>query len=160
MKAYKQRKPWPQRFWDKVCKSDSCWEWGASLDHHGYGQISQISSTTNKKTMRKSHRVSYELYYSVVLSPNECVLHTCDNPKCVNPAHLYIGDRNDNHRDMVQRGRIMSGDNASWSKLNSQQVTSIRQRLTFGEPQAKIAREYGIHQSTISYLKNNKTWRY
>ena len=148
------------RFWQKVDNtSGSCWPWTASLDKHGYGQLSGKSRFTNKKTMLKAHRLSYEIYTSSYLPHGACVLHTCDNPQCVNPQHLYRGTRADNKKDMIKRGHVLSGDKASWSKLNSLQVLEIRQRLLGGEDQRAIANSYGVCYSNISYIKRNLTWR-
>ena len=90
-----------ERFWAKVDKTESCWLWRASLSQDGYGQFKLHG------TMRRSHRVAWELVYGVV--PNGLfVLHSCDNPPCVNPGHLFLGTNTDNMRDCAAKGRHKS----------------------------------------------------
>ena len=87
-------------YWPKVHRSDPdlCWEWQASTRKDGYGQV------WYQKTLLSAHRVSYEIAYGPL--PEGFVLrHTCDNPRCCNPAHLVAGTQEANMRDMVSRGR-------------------------------------------------------
>ena len=89
------------RYWKKVNKSDSCWEWTASKDRDGYG----IFCVTAPKTM-KAHRISAELAGKDI---TQVVRHTCHNPACVNPDHLVSGTQTDNMKDMYQAGRARIG---------------------------------------------------
>jgi hypothetical protein len=75
-----------------------CWEWQGGKNNVGYGLI------RDEHGMRTTHRVSYELYKGNI-PKNLCVLHSCDNPKCVNPEHLRLGTRKDNTQDMISKGR-------------------------------------------------------
>jgi len=87
-----------ERFWPKVLKSDSCWEWQASLTDKGYGQF------FDKGVRILAHRYSYKLRFGKI--PEGLFLcHTCDNPKCVNPDHLKPGTQKDNIQDMIAKGR-------------------------------------------------------
>jgi hypothetical protein len=76
-----------------------CWEWQAGTNNIGYGMIRDGSK------MRTAHRVSYEEHNNVQIPIGKCVLHTCDNTKCVNPDHLWIGSLKDNTQDMIRKGR-------------------------------------------------------
>lgn len=94
-----------KRFFDKVNKTDECWEWNAALrGKTGYGAFK-----LNGKVI-DAHRISYELHNGII--PNGMhVCHTCDNRKCVNPNHLFLGTYKDNHQDGVNKGRIINGWN-------------------------------------------------
>jgi hypothetical protein len=95
------RLPMEQRFWAKVNKTDGgCWEWTAVTNQHGYGHLHPPGS----RTPIYAHRYSAMLHFGM-FDRRLFVLHHCDNPPCVNPDHLYLGDHKDNARDMVQRGR-------------------------------------------------------
>lgn len=93
------------RFWSKVeiGSTQECWEWFASLDSSGYGQIGAEGK------LRLAHRLAWFLTFGPIPS-GVCVLHTCDNPKCCNPYHLRLGTQNDNIQDMMQKGRFRSAE--------------------------------------------------
>lgn len=90
------------RFWSRVNKTSTCWLWTMGTDKDGYGKISS-GKRQNRKHMR-AHRVSYELYKGAV-PDGMFVCHTCDNPSCVNPEHLFLGTAFDNNRDTINKGR-------------------------------------------------------
>lgn len=91
-----------QRFWSKVAKTDSCWLWKAGVNK-GYGQFA-FSIHKHVPWMRQAHRVAWELSNGSIPA-GLSVLHRCDVPLCVNPAHLFLGTHTDNMRDMVAKGR-------------------------------------------------------
>ena len=85
-------------FWARVIKSDGCWEWSGATNGHKYGRVMKGGRWTG------AHRVSWVIHHGKI--PDEAlVLHRCDNPSCVNPAHLFLGTQEDNIRDMVRKGR-------------------------------------------------------
>lgn len=86
------------RFWSKVKKSEGCWEWQATLSNKGYGQFRVDGK------LALSHRFAYELAKGPILKGLH-ILHSCDNPACVNPDHLSVGTRADNMQDMTSKGR-------------------------------------------------------
>lgn len=87
-----------ERFWSKVDKSGDCWEWVGYLNEKGYGKF-----RLNNK-LQRAHRISYALKYGAI-PEGMLVCHRCDNPKCVNPEHLFIGTTTDNARDSISKGR-------------------------------------------------------
>ncbi len=93
-----------ERLQEKFVLSErGCWEWTGCVDNFGYGVISLYNDGKNAVTIR-THKLSLYLYANID-SKSQCVLHRCDNPKCCNPEHLFLGDRADNCRDMTEKGR-------------------------------------------------------
>ena len=82
-----------------INETTDCWEWQGGTNNIGYGMI------RDDKRMRTTHRVSYEEHNNIKIPPGMCVCHQCDNPKCVNPAHLWLGTMKENMDDMVAKGR-------------------------------------------------------
>jgi hypothetical protein len=141
-----------------VLDENQCWEWKGKTDAYGYGYI-----CNNKKTL-KAHRVSYEIHYAEPLGNLHC-LHKCDNPKCVNPLHLFSGTNLDNIRDKVNKGRCYTGNqkgqNNGASKLTDDVVKNIRKLYNTGSyTTIKLGEMYNVHRSTISYIVNNKTFKH
>ncbi len=96
-------KPISERFWSKVQITDSCWNWIGSQQGNGYGYLH--NGTREKRNPIRVHRYSYEIHHGKI--PNGLwVLHKCDNRLCVNPEHLFLGDRTDNMRDCAAKGRV------------------------------------------------------
>lgn len=87
-----------ERFWEKVEKTEGCWNWTAAKSTHGYGRI-----ILNRK-LENAHRVSYELLVGAIPEGGH-LLHSCDNRRCVNPAHLTVGTHKQNMEDMSAKGR-------------------------------------------------------
>ncbi len=138
------------RFWDKVNKTDGCWLWTASRrGRMGYGTIRWSGR------QQLTHRISWKIHNGEI--PDEMnVLHTCNNPICVNPDHLYIGTQVDNMIDMVRSKR--SNHNAV---LLPRQVMEIRRLYAEGLlNQYELADNYGVTQGMISKIINRRSWSY
>lgn len=146
----------PRRFWEKVNKKEDneCWEWTASKHWAGYGMI-----LLEDRKQIKAHRASWLLHNGTI--PKEAhVLHHCDNPGCVNPRHLYLGNHKDNMKDMVERGRSATGRRHSSAKLDEVKVAEIRFLCSRGISQRKAARWYGVSQATVWSLIHRRTWKH
>lgn len=134
-----------------------CWEWQGATDELGRGAIG-----INRKRYRV-HRVSAHIYLGMPLDSRLLVCHHCDNPECINPAHLFLGTNKDNSQDMVRKGRCrpghLAGEQIGTAKLTRQQVEEIRRAIAAGEVQAQIARDYGVARSTITWIKKGNTWK-
>lgn len=151
-----QRARLEKRFWAKVDRSagpDGCWIWNACLDSSGYGLF-----WAGPKPMQRAHRVSWALVNGRL--PDPCGLHRCDNPPCVNPAHIFEGTKKDNviDRDTKGRGKLPAkkyGSKHQNAKLSEADVLAIRAATG---TQTELARQYGVSQITISRIKSRKRW--
>lgn len=146
------------RFWVKVNKlgPDDCWEWQASIDTRGYGNFG-VPKNDGKYLMQRAHRVAWELTNGPLLGSSQHLCHTCDNRKCVNPAHLFIGNPKLNMQDCAAKGRFNNrkGENNPRSKLTIDDVKNIRNSDL---PLSKLALQYGVAKSVVGYARNKITW--
>lgn len=141
-----------KRFWDKinVRGPDDCWEWTAS-GLRGYGQFILGSHGRFIST-----RVAYFIEHGV--DPGDAnVCHTCDNPPCCNPAHLWLGTQTDNIQDAVTKDRIVRGERNGQARLTEKDVRSI---CNSDETQEALGERYGVSRTTISTIKNGKSWKH
>lgn len=131
-----------ERFQEKVKVVESgCHEWQSTIKKTGYGTF-----WLNGK-VRLSHRVGYEIANGVILE-RKLVLHKCDNRKCVNPDHLYLGNHSDNVKDKIERYKGMWGR----MKIPYETVLKIRSLCASGLSQTKVANLIGIQQSQVSRI--------
>lgn len=149
------KKSLEERFWEKVQKgeADECWLWlGAFVKKIGYGQI----RVNSRKVY--AHRYSYALHYGIELRDDSLVLHSCDNPKCVNPHHLFMGTQADNMRDMIQKGRqkIYRGNASNLARYTESDFHKVLELHAKGLPQSEIVKATGISQAHVSRILNNK----
>jgi hypothetical protein len=145
-----------KRFWKKVNKTDSCWNWSNCIIGHGYGGFK-----INRKIIR-AHRFSWLLYFGEI-PIRMLVCHKCDNPKCVNPEHLFLGTNKDNTNDMIQKGRgnKAKGEKQGFSKLTEEQVINIRKEYIEGNiSYSKLSKKYNVVFGTIAAVLTNKTWKH
>lgn len=142
-------------FWSKVDKSDSCWVWTAGTGRGGYGIISINAYPV------KAHRFSWLLHKGEI--PNGLgVLHTCDNPRCVKPDHLFLGTTVDNVKDRDSKNRQCQGESHSDAKLSKEQVTEIRRVYVKGcrkNGVRPLARRYKVCRSSMRSIVTRKTWK-
>jgi len=142
-----------RRFWSLVNKetNSDCWEWQGYITPMGYGKLG------NEYT----HRIAYK-YILGEIPDDMCVLHKCDNPKCVYPFHLFLGTQSDNIKDRNAKGRTKIGNgknNRENRILTMKQANQIREERCLGHSIASIARKYKIHYQTAHNIVSNKTYK-
>lgn len=154
------------RFWSHVNKENDCWEWLACKNNKGYGRF-QV-----KGKARGAHRVSWELCNEREIPSGMLVLHLCDNPSCVNPAHLDIGTQKENVQDCMKKGRKkMKGEDNYFHKnprigalngrckLTTEQVKEIRLHKEIVS-QYELGKKYGVSQSLIGSIQRREIWNH
>lgn len=144
------------RFWSRVKIDDalSCWEWTGAKTTAGYGHIIYRGKS------RFAHRASYELHVGPI-PDGLLVCHRCDNPSCVNPAHLFLGTNKDNVTDSVTKGRKPQGETHVSAKLTECQVLEIRTRHAAGNITCKaLALEFGVKRGTVEDIVHRKNWKH
>jgi len=144
------------QFWLKIDSSggpEECWPWTASYHRTGYGH------TKFEGKYWLAHRAAYLLHYGR-LQADLHVLHSCDNPPCCNPAHLYQGTREQNMLDMSSRGRGKSGSQAGrpFRKLTWEAVCAIRSERAGGASVRSLATKHGIDPKTVRDILQRKLW--
>jgi hypothetical protein len=132
---------------------DQCWPWKAATTARGYGVF------WFQGRQRYAHRVS-AFWAGLMSSVRDQVIvrHKCDNPKCVNPAHLETGTQADNINDCKQRDRMPVGESRPNSKLNEKKVRQIRELLRCGIQQQYVAAIFNVSFQLISGIKSGERW--
>lgn len=144
-----------------VAEGDACWPWTGSTQKKGYGVFRS----------QRSHRLSY-LVFRGPIPEGHGVLHTCDNPPCMRPSHLFTGTKQDNVDDMVKKNRQATGDRHGarthperihrgndhlGSKLTEQDVIDFRLSTLSNRELADI---YGLDISTVRKARIGESWRH
>lgn len=135
------------------CGLGECWPWMAGKTKAGYGVINE------KGKLLFVHRLAWE-GANGPLPKGKHVLHSCDNPACCNPSHLFLGSQRSNMADKVAKGRQAKGESSARSKLTGDKVREIRFRLNMGVPASRLGRDFGVHKSTIMDIKHGRTWKH
>ena len=139
-----------QRFWQKVDRrgADECWLWTGTRVR-GYGRFRSIGA----------HRVSLELALGRSVGEGLDVLHRCDNPPCVNPAHLFEGTHAENMRDAVAKRRFPFGERSPKARLTTAQVRAIK-AMVGTHRQIDVAVRFGVSPAAIGSIWHGRTWRW
>lgn len=147
-----------ERFWASTHKAgpDECWPWKGGKSK-GYGRITL--HTPSGKAQFQAHRVSY-LLHNRELPTNLLVMHSCDNPQCVNPNHLTLGTDLENTLDASKKLRMHPGERTFGAVLTEELIKHIRFCHSRGEQINSIARRIAHHRRTVADVVNNKTWRH
>lgn len=152
---------WNERILPRLPRGDGCWEWPGALSDKGYGQVS--FKIVNRGFKRLIHRIALEIKLGrpLVSEPKECSLHTCDNPKCCNPAHLFAGSRADNNKDRAAKKRNgdISGPKNKMCKTTSEEAFAIVDEYrTQGTAQRKLAKKYNLSKGEIWNMIHGLHW--
>ena len=145
------------RFWSKVAltaNNDKCWNWAAYLDNKGYGHFSKGATVTYLST-----RIAYFIYNKI--DPDKLlVCHSCDNPACVNPKHLFLGDQKKNIEDMYSKGRDFkrNGEGHGASKFTNEHVFEMRKMDKEGKSRQEISDKFDVSKSVLCNIINRKAW--
>lgn len=151
-----------KRFWSKIniLNEDDCWEWKAGTFNSGYGSFKY-----KNKSIVASRMVWFLMNGEF---PDLLVCHSCDNPLCCNPNHLFLGTELDNSRDMVSKGRspigirhgtvthpesFPKGENHPQAKLSNKDIVAIRESKDSG---VLLSKRYKVTEAMISYIRNRK----
>lgn len=148
--------PWQDRFWTSVENrgGEGCWPWIGGKDDRGYGKAS-----VGGQKWKRAPRVAWELTNGPIPDGLH-VLHRCDNPPCVNPAHLFLGTNRDNHADKVAKGRQARGERCGHNKLTEDDVVAIRYAVVVcGARQRELSRALGVSAQTVCNVVNRSSWR-
>lgn len=146
-----------KRFWSKVDRRgpDECWEWKASRNSTGYGKFYINSSHCS------AHRSSWIINVGPI-PDGMCVCHACDNPGCVNPAHLWLGTDADNIADRDAKGRQADrrGEKNGQAKLDEFSVRLIRRLYRRGLSHRLLGRVFGVCRRQIGRICAGQRWRH
>lgn len=160
-----------RRFWAKVTKTKCCWQWTAKAVAGNSVKYGLFHLSNGRQVT--AHRLSWVLAYGDL--PSLCVLHSCDNGRCVNPSHLRLGTRTENNQDCARKGRTARGvKNGSYTKpdtrrrgeangqaqLSQNDVLLIRAQRRQGRTLKSIAADFGVHLSTIHLIAAQKKWKH
>lgn len=156
------------RFWAnvRVGGSSDCWEWQGPRSKNGYGRIGLLGQ-------RYAHRAAY-LLTNGTIPDGAWILHSCDNPPCVNPSHLHTGTPQENVDERCARGRSAKGNGSGWhinpssrvrgerchqAKLTAANVLAIRRRYASGEvSRRELAQSHGITADAVSKILRGERW--
>ena len=156
----RKARPKLERFWDKVgAMGPGCWEWVGST-RAGYGRF-----YLDRNTEVLAHRFSFQIHNGPVPKGMH-VCHHCDNPPCVNPAHLFMGTPADNTRDAMRKGRLsdpprmsLPGEANPNSRLTERDVLEMRRLYaTEGRTLAALAEQFGVTLSAVGQVVTGKRW--
>jgi len=147
------------RFWAKVDKNhpSGCWVWTASCNNREYGMFRPGGSAPKKL----AHRLSFEDTYGPI-PQGKLILHSCDNPRCVNPAHLRVGDHRENVADMDARKRRITnpafGEASPQTDKTEQEIIAIRRDYVAGVPQVEIMESHQVSRAAFSDYVRGRSW--
>jgi hypothetical protein len=145
-----------------VVRTEGCWGWKGSLTKQGY----PVMSCRKEIGSDRGHRASWIIHKGVI-PPGMYICHSCDNPICTNPDHLWVGTYQQNQDDKMKKGRhrwepppIKKGEENASSKLKTEDVIKIKTMIKEGYSLAFIGKQFNVHRKTIGRIKNGTHWNH
>ena len=147
--------PQEAAFLSMVRKTRSCWLWLGAKNEKGYG----IGRRIRGLDKRGAHQQAWMLFTKTSIPKGMCVCHRCDNPPCVNPAHLFLGTVAENAHDRWRKGRFpVDGEKNPQAKLTEEGVRYIRLHHQLGVVSHVIAKQVGVDSSTVRRVARGEAW--
>jgi endogenous inhibitor of DNA gyrase (YacG/DUF329 family) len=138
-----------------VIKKDGCWDWRTKVRQGEYPRMNHARSEPRISINRYAWTVNFG-----EIPEGLYVCHKCDNKRCSNPEHLFLGTHSDNTKDLIDKGRQVRGSTHGMSKLNENKVREIRRFLSLGVTMARLGKDYGVDLTTIDKIKRRITWKH
>lgn len=138
----------------KKKRKTGCWQWTGTCFSSGYARAGLYKRNGRKNFSQRASRMSYEVFVGKI-PKGFLICHKCDNPKCVNPDHLFLGKPKDNSQDMVSKDRSLKGEKNNNSKLTEKMVMEIRKSKRSKE---FLAKKYKVSVCTIRDVLIRRTW--
>jgi hypothetical protein len=138
---------------DPTAPASECWNWTGNVGLNKYGTV------YCGKYLSLAHRVSYTLFRGPITN-GLYVCHKCDNPRCVNPSHFFLGTNRDNMADASSKGRMPVGEKSYLARLTAEQVLEIRAACAAGPKgtRTRMAERFGVNEGTIRHIVARRTW--
>ena len=132
-----------------IVRPSGCWEWPGGVNRGGYGKIRVMYRHTTV------HRFAWESTYGQ-LTPEKYVLHICDNPRCGNPRHLFLGDAGTNYRDAMVKGRMRIRNSGALTLTTARKVKEF---FAAGVSKMSISKRLGVNPWTVKNVLDGQIWK-
>ena len=151
--AFRQLSFWERVEAQTVVNENGCHEFTGYKNECGYGRIHK------DKKLVFVHREVYEKVHGYI-PKGMVIMHSCDNPACINPNHLSANYQSENIKDMIEKGRSVNkfGSKHGMSKINETDVINIKKRLSEGDTCVAISKDYSVSEGTIRNIKKGRNW--
>lgn len=144
-----------QSYWRRVTKTDNCWSWIGDIDkRYGYGRV----NIKDKKYI--ASRVAWTIQHGSSPPRNKLVCHTCDNRRCVNPKHLFLGTHKQNSMDAANKRRMCHGAMHHLTTITALAVKQVRLAVSAGAKHRDVAERFNLTRSAVGAIVTGKNWKY